>query len=290
MAGVALSACKGHHAASMLCPGPHSDFVKVPWLKSGKDVWRIGPESGHPVVLLHEVPGLTDDDLALARCLSKEGFNVYVPVLFGFLGQDLDAVGLAQACLGVSPPFECSKLSTRSTILDSLEPTCDQIADHDKRPIGVIGMCLTGVLPLALLPNHVTAAVLCQPTLPFDFRKRKPDGPQLTDLGLGDVDLQQAVDSTVPFLLMHYTQDPLSPSKRIETFGNKFGERVAIIELPGEGRHSSLAADLHPQAFADAVNYLKVRLDPDAGPKAMEVAKLKGRMCEITKAGTWRAV
>ena len=289
-AGAALVGCK-QHGASKRCPGPRSDFVKVPWIRSEKDVWQIGPDSGPPVILLHELPGLTDDDLALARCLSGDGFRVYAPTLFGTLGQDSGAVGLAMACFGASPPFACAALSARSAILDTLEPLCDQIAAHHDASagVGVIGMCLTGVLPMALLSNHVVAAILCQPTLPFDFRKRRPDGPQLTDLGLGVQDLQEASESTVPVLLMHYANDHLSPSQRIQAFAERFGQRVATIELPGDG-HSSLAGDFHEQAYADAVTYLKVRLGAAPGPRAMQIARLLQHPCEITKDGTWRQV
>jgi len=180
-------------------------------------------------------------------------------------------------------------LSKRSAILDTLEPMCDEIAKHEGQSIGVVGMCLTGALPLALLPNQVTASVLCQPTLPFDSSKRKPAGQQLTDLGLGPDDLKEARESSVPFLLMHYAGDELSPLERIQAFTDTFGSRVATIELPGE-HHSSLASDFHEQAFADAVAYLKVRLGAVAGPTAMQMARLGGRRCEIASDGTWRAL
>jgi pimeloyl-ACP methyl ester carboxylesterase len=95
--------------------------------------------------------------------------------------------------------------------------------------------------------------------------------------------------STVPFLLMHYANDHLSPSQRIQAFADRFGQRVATIELPGDG-HSSLAGDFHEQAYADAVTYLKVRLGAAPGPRAMHIARLLQRSCEITKDGLWRQV
>ena len=41
-------------------------------------------------------------------------------------------------------------------------------------------------------------------------------------------------------------------------------------------------------AFADTVDYLRVRLGLEAGPRPMRVALLAGRPCEITADG-WRA-
>ena len=47
---------------------------------------------------------------------------------------------------------------------------------HPQQTIGIIGNCLTGTLPLALLDNpQVTRVVLAQPTLPMR-----------TNIGLGD--------------------------------------------------------------------------------------------------------
>jgi dienelactone hydrolase len=282
-----LGAC-GHHAARRLCPGPHSDFQRVPWLAA--DVWRIGPEGGRAVVLLHELPGLTDDDLALARCLAREGFKVYTPLLFGTLGQDDFVNGFLKACKGTNAQFRCSELRARSPVLDMLEPLCDRIAERSGGSIAVIGMCLTGILPLAVLPNGVAAAVLCQPTLPFDAVKMKPVGPQEKDLGLGDGDLKDALDSKTPFLAIHYGSDPLSPHKRFETLSATFGAYVAIIELPGHRKHSSLAGDLEKGALADTITYLKVRLGVEPGPKRMHVAKLGGMQCEISQSGTWMPI
>jgi len=243
------------------------------------------------VVLLHELPGLYDEDLALARCLSREGLSIYTPRIFGRFGRRDDAGGLLDACvlrLG-GPPFACYTLSTRSAVLDRLEPLCDGIAKIAGGSIGVLGMCLTGILPLALLPNHVAAAVVCQPTLPFSITKRRPDGAQKTDLGLGAADYKEALDSPVPFLAMHYNKDPLSPVERIARIASCFGDRVAVIDLAGNDKHSSLAGDLDPDAFADTVAYLRVMLKAQTGPARMKSARLAGRPCEITSEG-WRAV
>jgi dienelactone hydrolase len=285
----AAPACMAHHAASRVCPGPHSDFMKANGLSTKLDVWHIGDDAAPPLVVLHELPGLTDDDLALARCLSKRGFHVFTPLLFGRLGQDSATLGFASACLGSPPRFECSRLSARSEILNELEAVCDRIAACLNMRLGVIGMCLTGALPLALLPNRVDAAVLSQPTLPFDVLRRRPVGPQLTDLGLGPDDLKEAVASHVPFLAMHYADDPLSPRERLATIADTFGTRAAIIELPGSGKHSSLAGDLHIDALEDCVNYLKVRLGVETGPKRMMLARLEHKACEITRDG-WKSV
>jgi dienelactone hydrolase len=281
-----FAGCAQHHASVEQCCYGATDFETVP--TCGFTVLRIGPASGRTVLLLHEIPGLSPTDLALARCLAKEGFNVHAPLLFGTPGQDSVFKGYRAACK--SGLFECSKLKARSAILDKLEPMAECLATRAGGPIGAIGMCLTGILPLAMLPNKVQAAVLCQPTLPFSFWHGRPTGDQIADLGLGDQDLSEACDSPTPFLAMHYTSDKRSPVGRIQTLQTTFRGRVALIALCGEHGHSSLAGDFNFLAFEDTIAYLKVRLGVEKGPRPMKIATLNGHACEITAEGTWREV
>jgi dienelactone hydrolase len=261
-----LAGCAKYHASVEQCCDGAMDFETVPIC--GFTVLRIGPESGKSVLLLHEIPGLSPTDLALARCLAKEGFNVHAPLLFGTPGQNSVFKGYRAACR--PSLFECSKLKARSAILDKLEPMAECLATRAAGPIGAIGMCLTGILPLALLPNKVEAAVLCQPTLPFSFWHGRPTGDQLTDLGLGQEDLIQAEASPTPFLAMHYAADKRSPVGRMQALQTTFPKRVAVISLCGEHGHSSLAGDFNFQAFEDTITYLRVRLGVGKGAAANE--------------------
>jgi dienelactone hydrolase len=279
-----LAGCGAHRHAAPTRPS-EVGFERID--RFGRVVYRIGPADGAPVLLLHELPGLTPDDLELARRLAAERFNVYVPLLFGNFGQDALLAGYWQACRdGV---FECSKGSTRSPVLDWLERLSDGVAAETRRPLGVIGMCLTGILPLALLRTGVDAAVVCQPTIPFSPLLGRPIGAQRADLGLGTADLQRATASNVPFLALRYASDSLCPTPRVEALRSTFSGRVATLELEGKG-HSTLGGSFNQQAFTDAVGYLRVRLKAAAGPQPMQRAMLAGRPCEITAAGVWRAL
>jgi dienelactone hydrolase len=169
-----------------------------------------------------------------------------------------------------------------------IEQLCQRASDLSGRPLGVIGMCATGVFPLALLPHpSVGAAVVCQPTLPFSVLRQRPTGDQRTDLGLSPKDLEEAVRSDVSFLALRYTKDALCPDERMQGLESTFKERVAVARIDGD-RHSTLVGDYHGPAFADTVTYLKVRLRATPGPKNMEIAKLRGVPCEITPGGRWR--
>jgi dienelactone hydrolase len=277
-----------NHVARTRFPGPLADFTPVTGLPL--ETLQIGPSTGRAVIVLHELPGLTKDDMALARALSQRGFHVYTPILFGEAEDDGVFGGYRKACS--SKLFACSELSARSKILDSLAPLCEEIARRSGDAVGCIGMCLTGILPLALLQHRVRAAVLCQPTLPFSvFPSGVPKGDQKSDLGLGSDDLAAAIKSDASFMVMRYVEDGRCPPERVAELRKRFGQRVATLELMGD-HHSSLANDFHPEAFEDAVDYLKIRLGVETGPRQMRVARLDpaaDRPCQIGADGAWHA-
>src|SRR5262245_55615893 len=51
-------------------------------------VLRSRSPAGPAVLLLHELPGLTPEDMLLGYRIAQQGFQVYLPVLFGKVGQD----------------------------------------------------------------------------------------------------------------------------------------------------------------------------------------------------------
>ena len=128
-----------------------------------------------PVVLLHELPGLSAKTLEYAETLSKD-FTVYIPMLFGELNQSAPGKGLFAFWFNgfFDFPFRGewrSDLDSTTPIVVWLRAVVDKISvRHGDKSIGVIGNCLTGSLPLALLENkYVNAIVLAQPTLPLQI-------------------------------------------------------------------------------------------------------------------------
>lgn len=265
-----------------------SSFARVPGFEPHQ-VFRIGPPAAPSVVLLHELPGLSEKTFALAQCLHDHQLTIYLPLLFGSVGQDSATRGYVQACL--RGPFACSAPSTTSPVVTWVEALCRRASELSSAPVGVIGMCLTGSFPLALMRDRaVGAAVVCQPTLPFSVIRGGPSDDQKTDLGISGKDLAEALRSDVSILGLQYTRDPKSPDYRMDRLEDIFKERVAVARIDGD-RHSTLVGDFNSAAFADTVNYLKVRLHADPGPKAMQIAKLRGGIaCEITPSGRWRPV
>ena len=78
--------------------GPLRDFTKRDFTHGGttRPVYRIG--AGPGVVLMHELPGITPEAIALARRLADAGYTVDLPHLFGRAGEPaaiIDAIAEA---------------------------------------------------------------------------------------------------------------------------------------------------------------------------------------------------
>ncbi len=287
-AGGLLAGCAARSESQLRCPVTLAEFAAESGL-GPLPVYRYQQGAGPALILLHELPGLSLDDLALAKCLGQQGFSVYLPLLFGEPGQNRVFAGYFQSC--AQHDFECAALARSSPVIDKLRELCLRLGARTGAPVGVIGMCLTGAFPLALLGDGVQAAVLCQPTLPFNAFFMRPIGAQRRVLGLAKEDLDRAVKSRIAILALRYRNDPLCPAERFRALREMFHERIAQIEIPSEnGQHSTLAADLNLDALSDAVSYLKVRLGAANRPQRMKLAKLEGRPCEIGLDGRWRRV
>ncbi len=221
--------------------------------KGRKHQVYVAERHGPPVLLLHELPGLVRADLNSARRIADGGYTVIAPLLFGEPGGDSTFIGnsinIAKLCDGAD--YACFHGNETSPHAIWLRELCRTVRTKwtGGRGIGVIGMCLTGAFPLALMSEaSVAAAVLCQPTIPFLFG----DG----DLGLNPTDLQRAkARNEVPVLGLRYTGDGKCPKKRFETLVKEFPTRFYRLDLAGEG-HSTIALDCCPDAVEEVKAFL----------------------------------
>jgi dienelactone hydrolase len=102
---------------------------------------------------------------------------------------------------------------------------------HAQQHIGIIGNCLTGPLPLALLDRpQVSAAVVAQPALPLRFL-RHTDADKKS-LGLAADDLQYARKSAVKIYGLRFETDCMSDPAKQETLRDEFGDRYMNGEIP----------------------------------------------------------
>lgn len=202
-----------------------------------------------PVLLLHELPGLSRKTLAYAEELSQD-FTVYVPLLFGSTPMHSTPRGLAAFWLnGEWWGLE----SGTSDIVKWLGALVTEIErTHPGQSIGVIGNCLTGSLPLALLDNRqIHAVVLAQPTLPLTIFGNSEDVRK--SLGISRGEITKAQDSSAKILYLRFQTDCISKPEKQETLrtefpAERFPGRVTMKEIPGsaslgERVHSTLIGE-----------------------------------------------
>lgn len=199
--------------------GPH--FVKG---TSGHSYPIFSEGIGNkPILLLHELPGLNQGTLSLAKELGAAGYTVYSPQLFGTFGQNSIPFGLIQT--GLSPRFSLTNPENPGLILDDLDSMISWVSErHKGQPLTVIGNCLTGGLPLAALENSaVKTAVLCQPAIPFKsslcFGERRNN--YKTSWAFPREDLSRVgplleSNREKRILVFQYFRDNKSPHQRVE--------------------------------------------------------------------------
>ncbi|MFM1885663.1 MAG: hypothetical protein RL026_820 [Pseudomonadota bacterium] len=133
-------------------------------------VFRRGDRDHPPVLVLQELPGIAPGLLLFVERLAAQGFQVYLPWLFGPLGARAPLRNLAKLC--VSREFARLRAGTSAPVTDWLRALAGRIAaDNSAAAVSAIGMCITGafVIPLLLEPG-VRAAVAAQPSVPLSWR------------------------------------------------------------------------------------------------------------------------
>lgn len=200
---------------------------------------------GIPVVLCHELPGLTRETVDLAERLVADGFRIYLPLLFGDPLQRFSRarvlLGLPQLCL--RHQFHCFARSRSSPVADWLRELCRWVsATNDGRRVGAVGMCLTGGFVLVMMIDpSVGAVVLSQPALPF----RVLPGSAAA-LGVSEADLERAkARGDVPLLGLRFSSDERSPCQRFATLQGAFGGRFEAVTLRSPDPDHDISARAH---------------------------------------------
>lgn len=188
-----------------------------------------------PVILLHEMTGLTPGTLAYADELSKD-FTVYVPLLFGGKGKFSPSSGLwaywFRGRVDFFPGHEWGVPSHGNTpIVNWLRGVVQRVGErHSTQPIGIIGNCMTGPIPLALLDHRqVTAVVVAQPALPMRFWWSTEEDKR--SLGLSTDELQVARHSTAKIYGLRFETDCMADRAKHFTLRNEFGDRFLDGEI-----------------------------------------------------------
>ena len=174
---------------------------------------------GPPVILLHELPGLVDPDLATARRLADLRYTVIAPLLFGEPGGEGNWRRNIKRVCG-RDQSACGKGDITSPQVRWLRQLSQAVREQwaDGNGVGVIGMCLTGALPIAMLREpSVAAAVLCQPTIPFNLFTRLGWFTDKRALGIDPDDLLHARTKRCPASGNSLHRRLASPSSALRT-------------------------------------------------------------------------
>ena len=233
-------------------------------------------KNGPVVLILHELPGLTIRCVELGQRLFEAGFSPIMPLLFGSpLAWDV-TMGMTDPGVHVFRNESHPVQSWLDCLVYDLSVRFHNLMHHG---IGVIGMCLTGVTPLALLKHKlVTAPIVSQPAVPLT-------SPWLpwgrSDLGLSKADLATAKERVrndhIDILAFRFRNDSKSPAERFRSLEHQFAPyfKGTVIQSPQEcfaidsAAHAVLTEEYracpqdHPthRAFREVVSFLLEKLD-----------------------------
>ena len=188
--------------------------------------------TGPGVLLMHELPGMVPECVALATAIATRGFTVFMPLMFGEANAPpATSRLLPRVC--VSREFHCFAHNKSSPITRWLRSLCTlKIRPQCPGPgIGAIGMCFSGSFVLSLfIDDQLLAPVLCQPGLPFPGLKPGAGAA----LAVSPEDLQEALASDSPILGFRFEGDTKCPKARFDTLQTTFGGRFERHDLPGD--------------------------------------------------------
>lgn len=204
----------------------HSVFVANRTNSPRYSVYRTKTK-GPPVLVLHEVNGLSAPPLDFAIELgTQHGWTVYAPVLFGRYGA---GSSIGTALLGslktrLSPDWRTKDMHSSGRVLDDVGEMVTWISRlHGGQKVIVMGNCLTGGFPLALLGRpDVKAAILCQPSMPYQspFAKETPE--YNASFAIPEAALEASIDALrrdprKRLLGFHYLEDDLAPMEKFDS-------------------------------------------------------------------------
>jgi dienelactone hydrolase len=226
-------------------------------------VYRKG--AGPGVIVISEIPGITEDVLRFAEEVVAQGLTVVLPHLFGTVPSPDSPMAamssLRQAC--VNREFNKLKLRQTSPIADWLRSLARALhAELGGPGVGALGMCFTGGFALAMMvDDSVAAPVVAQPSLPFAIGKARA-----ADLNLSPADLakvkQRAADGC-QVLGLRYASD-LAVGTRFETLSHEIGDAFIRVEFPGR-KHSTLTAHRQDEAVERVLAFFREKLLVDGG-------------------------
>jgi dienelactone hydrolase len=221
-------------------------------------VYRRG--TGPGVVVISEIPGITDDVVAFSEEVVALGLTVVMPHLFGNVPSSDSPVAamrsLRQAC--VNREFNKLRLQETSPIAEWLRALARELhAELGGPGVGALGMCFTGGFALAMMVDDAVAApVLAQPSLPFPVGRTRAADLNLSPADLGRVRERAAGGCQV--LGLRYEGD-IASGTRFDTLENEIGDAFLRVEFPGR-KHSTLTAHRQQEGVDRVLAFFQEKL------------------------------
>jgi dienelactone hydrolase len=218
--------------------------------------------TGPGVVVIHEIPGMTDQVIAFADEVVAAGHTVVMPHLFGIVGGPLRLRDVATVLprLCVSTEFTTMALNQTSPVAGWLRSLARELhAELGGPGVGALGMCFTGGFALAMMVDEsVAAPVVCQPSLPFPVGRRRGADLNLSPADLDVVRRRAAEGCSV--LGLRYRRDGATGT-RFDTLRRQLGDNFLAVDLEGRG-HSVVTAHRQQEAVDRILSFLHSRLAP----------------------------
>jgi dienelactone hydrolase len=192
-------------------------------------VYHAGRRADPAVLVLHELPGIAPGLLQLGGRLVEDGFQIYLPWLFGAVQRRTPLRNFARLC--ISREFAGLRTGVSAPVTQWLRGLVSHVSAHNGGgPVGALGMCVTGgfVIPLLLEPK-VSVAVAAQPAIPVSLAwlaLGRAGTPAQAALNVSQADLDSArirLDAgEVRLLAVRCAADRLCPPGRLEQLAAQF--------------------------------------------------------------------
>lgn len=220
-----------------------------------------------PLVVLHELPGMSPSFISYCVSMVGKGYKIYMPLLFMTPNTQLETLqSMAHLC--VTKEFrelfcaEGEDKHARPFTAWMLHLIAEVREQHPEEKIGVIGMCLTGGFALAAIADPgVHASVACQPSMPFFHH--------FSTLALSaserDMALKRARSLPKPCAKGYrYAADCISGERHMKAAEELFGDAFERhLDLAGQG-HSTLTQgqgnEPNKEVIEDVLAFLDKRL------------------------------
>lgn len=225
---------------------PLDDFTRFDFWNGGQTrrVYRKG--DGPPVIVIHEMPGITPAVARFGRRVADAGYTVFMPSLFGTDGKKANGLAylssFAQVC--ISRQFALFAENRSGPVVDWLRALARKVhSETGARGVGVVGMCLTGNFALTMaIDPEVMAPVLAQPSLPLG--RKRGHAVNASPEALRAVRDRHARDG-LKVIGLRFEGDEICPPERFATLHRELGPAFEGHELKDSSARTGSA---HPHS------------------------------------------